>query len=361
MIAMRRNTLIGSVAALVIMGWSANAQQVPVIAGTVSASGQTVAGATVVLIDKNTSQRFTFRTDDDGRYIAGGITAGTVFDIEVTASGFLLTSVRGIEADPSGMAPIDVGLTRAGGRGGGAKPPGGGGDVDSSPPAPDGGTPRSPRLTGREFLVLQSKEEPGYGLYSYLLFGSPPNDAEVERYESAIRVFLQVLVDVKEHSGPRERLNVTYLPVKQAVKSGDSVTWIVKDYNYARGQELLLNLTGRELSSGPYLVSTRRPLSEPGAGQLVRCENTASALCQDLSTFPAALIPAAFQLFTVKASQNTMWTEKTLPEFVLYLRKYIEIAALGLPAVKTSVEDWKSFLAPLIGAKQLPASDKTPQ
>jgi hypothetical protein len=59
-------------------------------------------------------------------------------------------------------------------------------------------------------------------------------------------------------------------------------------------------------------------------------------------------------LFTKKASEDTGWTETTLPEVALYLRKYIEIAALGMPAVKASVVDWNAFLEPRIGAKGLP-------
>jgi hypothetical protein len=86
----------------------------------------------------------------------------------------------------------------------------------------------------------------------------------------------------------------------------------------------------------------------------LQCRNTAEVLCQDLSTFPPALIAPTIQLFTVKASHDT-WTTTTLPELALDLRKYIEIAALGLPAVKSGVVDWKAFLAPLIGAKDLPA------
>jgi hypothetical protein len=91
----------------------------------------------------------------------------------------------------------------------------------------------------------------------------------------------------------------------------------------------------------------------------LRCKNPSVVLRQDLSSFPPSLILAAVKIFMEKAGQDTEWGTTTLPEFVLDLRKYIELAAISLPYVKDSARDWKSFLASVIGFKDPGQSAKT--
>jgi hypothetical protein len=62
-----------------------------------------------------------------------------------------------------------------------------------------------------------------------------------------------------------------------------------------------------------------------------------------------------------KAEQETKWGATTLPEIVLYLREYIEIAALSLPDVEKSAKDWKSFVASVIGFKTRDGLRKRPK
>src|ERR1051326_9535597 len=75
---------------------------------------------------------------------------------------------------------------------------------------------RSPgqRETGRAFLTHGEDEEPGYGLYSYLLFGSQPNDATRQRYLSSISAYLAIPTAraLREHF-PASSMNITYLPL----------------------------------------------------------------------------------------------------------------------------------------------------
>lgn len=53
---------------------------------------------------------------------------------------------------------------------------------------------RSARLSGRALLLPTSSEPKGYGLYSYLLFDTPPrDDLERERYLKALESYLLVL------------------------------------------------------------------------------------------------------------------------------------------------------------------------
>ena len=74
----------------------------------------------------------------------------------------------------------------------------------------------SSRETGRAFLVDIQKEDPGYGLYSYLLFGSPPDtDIVYKRYLQAITSYMKLIIDVKELRKyiSTQELNITYLPI----------------------------------------------------------------------------------------------------------------------------------------------------
>src|SRR5439155_10381933 len=70
--------------------------------------------------------------------------------------------------------------------------------VKAAPPmtAKANGGPRHPLETGRSFLVGEQAEEKGYGLYSYLLFGSPPSDATRARYLRAIEAYLEKIPSV---------------------------------------------------------------------------------------------------------------------------------------------------------------------
>ena len=51
--------------------------------------------------------------------------------------------------------------------------------------------------TGRSFLVGNEEEAPGFGLYSYLLFSSPPvNDTETKRDLAVVTAFVKGMKDV---------------------------------------------------------------------------------------------------------------------------------------------------------------------
>ena len=46
------------------------------------------------------------------------------------------------------------------------------------------------RETGHSLLVRDETEETGYGLYSYLLFGAPPDDDTRERFVEVLKAYL---------------------------------------------------------------------------------------------------------------------------------------------------------------------------
>src|SRR5215468_6953907 len=92
-----------------------------------------------------------------------------------------------------------------------------------APPGPD----RSCRLSARAFLLTNHDEPNGYGLYSYLLFATPPkDDQEHERHLKAIESYLLVLQPIEEMERHRRRseLNITLLPVKRNIDLPDNLS-----------------------------------------------------------------------------------------------------------------------------------------
>ena len=97
--------------------------------------------------------------------------------------------------------------------------------------------------TGKAFLASNEREESGYGLYSYLLFGSKPNAEERSRYSQAIEAYLRILPSLdklSQYVAPSE-FNITYIPVLEKPASAKTDTeWaerVLEVYDYARGQK----------------------------------------------------------------------------------------------------------------------------
>lgn len=193
---------------------------------------------------------------------------------------------------------------------------------------------RGPLETGRSFLVGSEPEVQGYGLYSYLLFGSPPDDTSRERYTKAVEAYLLLIPDIKsleKYLQPRE-LNVTYLPVDDTPPTTVLAGWVLEHYNYARGRALLRTLPGNH-RDGPYIVSVLKPLSGTSslAGQY---------LYQDLSSVPPQLASAWVKEFLNQAAQERFWEASSAEELVLKMRTTIGILAMGLPDVRKGLDQW---------------------
>ncbi len=190
------------------------------------------------------------------------------------------------------------------------------------------------RETGRAFLVETQIEEPGYGLYSYLLFGSPPsNDSVRKLYLQAITDYVNIIVDISELEKyiPRQELNITYLPLNLPPPPSPSAEWILDHYNYARARSLLRTLR-RELRDGPYIISTLKPLST--------FQTTPDKyLFQDMSSVPPHLISSWVKEFINQAAKERHWDEKTTWQLVLNLRDEIGIAAVGFPEVQKALKE----------------------
>jgi hypothetical protein len=206
---------------------------------------------------------------------------------------------------------------------------------------PDRGTLSGENLIpARRFLLPGKAEAPGFGLYSYLLFSTPPKDDEERaRYLKAIEAYLLVLQDVddylRRHIRPRG-LNATYLPLTKmpaAAKSNDQ--WalnVLEVYDYAEAR-ILLNRVKQASQNGPYLLSVLKPLSQPG---------TPAYLWEDLTGVVPDLTWDWIKFFTYLAAQERSWSEDSLRRFGLTLLNLIKIAGKVGPdtfkALETAIQ-----------------------
>lgn len=198
------------------------------------------------------------------------------------------------------------------------------------------------RETGRAFLVDTQTEAPGYGLYSYLLFGSPPNNDIIrQRYLQAIIDYRNIIVNIAElrkYFSPHE-LNITYLPLNLPPPSDPTAEWILDHYNYARARSLLRTLRG-SLRDGPYIISTLKPLNTFKT-------SPDKYLFQDMSSVPPHLISAWVKEFINQAAKERYWEEATARRLVLALRDTIGIISSGVPEVQKALKeniDWLKTL-----------------
>jgi hypothetical protein len=199
---------------------------------------------------------------------------------------------------------------------------------------PMGGTHAT---AGRSLLVKGVPEAAGYGLYSYLLFGAPPDDSSRDRFLGVIDAYLREINEIEKlEQQPfveRTQLNITYLPVDAPASPGISAEWALAHYDYARARTMLAKLKGTHLS-GPYIVSVLKPL---GAAENI----SDHYLFQDLSMVPAAqkdLLCWWLREFQRQAAQQRFWEESTGQQLVLKLRTIVAILAIAVPEVRKGID-----------------------
>jgi hypothetical protein len=196
------------------------------------------------------------------------------------------------------------------------------------------------RITGRDFLIRGEKEAEVYGLYSYFLLGSRPDNASRERYLSAIKEYLRLsdVIDLLKVLREKKEINITYLPLKislgkdllkQLEKQDDKnysevAAWVLDNYDYERAQALLQKIEGGHVN-GPYIVSLLTPLSGDTA--------VPPYLYQDQSIVPHDLIASWMKEFIMQAAQEKFWEVKTMRSMVLRMRVYVGAIGKGVPEV----------------------------
>jgi len=199
--------------------------------------------------------------------------------------------------------------------------------------------PAPPLETGRNFLVGQEMEKPGYGLYSYLLFGSPPSNAEQkERYRQAISAYLKIFPAIEglEEYLPLRQLNLTYVLLDSTPPPQITAEWVLAHYNYTRAR-ILLRAVPKAQRDGPYIISCCLPLT--GVTTL-----TGQYLYQDLSAVPRKLVFEWVKQFRHQAAQENFSTASGVRNLTLNLLTAIEIAAEGLPNVQAALKGWVAWI-----------------
>jgi hypothetical protein len=207
--------------------------------------------------------------------------------------------------------------------------------------APNRGPDQSDLISARQFLLPGDSVEPGFGLYSYLLFSAPPkSEDETARYLKTIEACLLVLQDVDEYLRRNVRprnLNATYMPVKKMPEHGKSNTdWAVNvmaSYDYAAAQILLSSLSHSH-EHGPYLVSVLQPL--PNA-------HVPAHLWEDFTGVVPELAWDWVRYFTYLSAQERGWSEASLRSFALKLRNLIAVGGKVTPDVLKALEEAKAI------------------
>ena len=226
----------------------------------------------------------------------------------------------------------------------------------------------SKRVTASSFLVPLQEEAPGYGLYSYILFGSRPEALGSDRwrrYYEAILSFLTIpsADEMSSYLRP-EALNITYLPIAcsahelprdslqprafsfdkarlaahamehqadgrkfygHSLSNVTTACTLVSNYDYPRAQKLLSALPETHME-GPYVISVAQPLGKTPT-------LPAEYLYQDLSSVPPELIGLWFREFMAQAQEQQFWKTRSKEQFVLRLRTAIGIVGQQIPDV----------------------------
>jgi hypothetical protein len=208
------------------------------------------------------------------------------------------------------------------------------------PPTPSQPSTRA-RETGGAFLLPDQAETPGYGLYSYLLFGAPPSNGARERYRSALEAYLGLIPDITalEQYVPPAELNIAYVPVRAAPDRHAAPDRLLADYDYARARSLLRLFPGGN-REGPYIVSSLRPLGGPD--QLAA--QPTPYIFQDLSKVPPHLVASWVKEFLSQAAQERFWEDRSTERFALKLRVTVGVLAAALPEVKKALETWIAWV-----------------
>lgn len=192
------------------------------------------------------------------------------------------------------------------------------------------------RETGHDLLVSNTNEAAGYGLYSYVLLGSAPDENSRDRCLKLMEAFLNqapLIADLEKYFD-KKQLNLTYIPVVTAPQTPPSAQWLLDHYDYARARFFLHSLPGNA-SRGPYIVSSLHPLGsvQPRPGPF---------LSQDLSSVPPHLAALWTSEFLNQAAQEHFWEQDSGKMLELRLRTAIGILAEGLPDVQKGLKEWIS-------------------
>ncbi len=212
------------------------------------------------------------------------------------------------------------------------------------------------KRTGRTILVDNQAETVGYGLYSYVLFESPPTAQTKPLYLAIISACLTEFPDLgrleKEHR--LESLNVIHLPVTRNISSPRAEE-ILQYYNYDRARTILGQLSMIQRNGGPYLLSSLAPVSNSSRSN--------PSLYQDLSAIRLVSSPGDqtniakdwVLSFVKQVNKPRAWDRATLAIFTDEIRGKIQpvFTSHGVSADKLDLKKYIVFPIPDNRTEQL--------
>ncbi len=214
-------------------------------------------------------------------------------------------------------------------------------EIEPKPDSPVTVRSGGQRLTGRAFLVRKDVEQPGYGLYSYIVFAKPVNAGNADLYTAVLKAFLKLetVQDFEAHGVERQELNITYLPLDKSYPIGKlpAPKWFLQHYDYARAK-VLLRAIPEVKGDGPFIFSYKAPLNS-------KTEiDPEMMLRQDLSGVPPRLAFLWVDEFVNQAQKENYWDSSILASFKLGLRKTIAVAAEAFTEVKSAHAEVLDFM-----------------
>ena len=186
-------------------------------------------------------------------------------------------------------------------------------------------------VSGIDLLGSVDNEEPGYGLYSYLVLGEIPTPNDRERVLSIITSVTHLpSADTLKISRPKKQINIIYLPVKERSHILPlQASTILDNYDFERALTITrrLSLTIRR---GPYLLSTLHPLSH--------AQEREAYLLQDLSDVDFSVAETWITDFGAEAMKAKYWAPVMCSRVARDLRTRL---AHKLPEIAaTRINDW---------------------
>lgn len=203
----------------------------------------------------------------------------------------------------------------------------------NEPPGGRPSEPARPRTTGWSILHSGDEERPGFGLYSYLLFGSRPRHGESEEARCLEAVLALFDFDSAEELArylSKNEINVMYLPLVTSAETSLPPQEVIASYDYARAKSLL-RVVDETFSDGPYIVSTEVPLTRLNS----RPEHL---ILQDLSGLPPSVIRIWVREFAAQARQPRFWEKRDREQFILGIRTTIARLGDSVPSLDVALQ-----------------------
>lgn len=205
------------------------------------------------------------------------------------------------------------------------------------------------RLNKTSLLVKDQQEASGFGLYTYILFGSRLDEEMQKRGRKVVETFWRIALQLPSADAVSPNLNVVYFPVsaapamelsKQMEDPVQAGAWIIDHYDVHASSRILAAFGLADNVRGPYLVSALKPAKAGVQGRI---------LFQDLSDSKVhdELITAWVERFAGAATRAQDWQPTTFERLQLTLANAVRIAADVKDPIRQSIVEWITVLGKL--------------